>query len=181
MRSRLALIIWAFAIGTIADHAAETPTPPPLLARPKVMYYPHGPDSSPIPGTHLFQAVYENDAREVEALLRRGAKPNELSPPGIPPLIEAMGYQTDPKIADLLLNFGADVNIRTPKNERGQTNNWTPIFYAIYRKRADLVAVLLKHRAKLNIRDVQGKSPADWAKEVKDPAIIKQIIVATDH
>jgi ankyrin repeat protein len=117
----------------------------------------------------------ENDPREVAGLLRRGANPNEPSPPGVFPLIQAMGYQTDPKIAELLIKHGADVNVRTPKNEHGQTNGWSPIFYAIYRKRADLVSVLLKHHAKVTFRDVQGKSPLDWAKEVKDPRMIKEI------
>jgi uncharacterized protein len=121
----------------------------------------------------------ENDAREVEHLLQRGANPNEMSPPGVSPLIEAMGYQTDPRIAELLIKYGADVNVRTPKNERGQTNDWTPIFYAIYRKRTDLVAVLLKHGAKIELRDVQEKSPLDLAREVKDPAIVNQIEAAT--
>jgi ankyrin repeat protein len=139
------------------------------------MYYPHGPNSSPIPMTDLYQAIMENDPREVEGLLRHGANPNEPSPPGVFPLIQAMGYDTQLKIAELLIKHGADVNVRTPKNEHGQTNEWTPIFYAIYRKRSDLVAVLLKHHAKVALRDVQGKSPLDWAREVKNAAMVKQI------
>jgi ankyrin repeat protein len=120
----------------------------------------------------------ENDAQEVEHLLQQGANPNEMSPPGVSPLVEAMGYETDPRIAELLLKFGANVNVLTPKNEHGQTNGWTPIFYAISRKRADLVAVLLKHGAKITLQDVQRKSPLDSAREVKDPAIIRQIEAA---
>jgi len=154
---------------------SDAQSPPPLLARPRAMCYPHGPNSSPIPVTDLYQAIMENDPREVESLLRRGANPNEPSPPGVFPLIQAMGYQTDPKIAELLIKHAADVNVRTPKNEHGQTNGWSPIFYAIYRKRADLVSVLLKHHAKVTFRDIQGKSPLDWAKEVKDPTMIKEI------
>ena len=63
-----------------------------------------------------------------------------------------MDYQTDPKISELLIKYGADVNVLTPKNEHGQTNGWSPIFYAIYCKRADLVNVLLKHHAKVTFR-----------------------------
>jgi ankyrin repeat protein len=66
------------------------------------VYYPHGPGSSPIRVTDLYQAVMENDEREV----------------------------------------------------------------------------LLKHDAKVALRDSWGKSPLDYAKEVKDAAIIKQIEVA---
>ena len=162
------------AIALVAP-LSDAQSPPPLLARPRAMCYPHGPNSSPIPVTDLYQAIMENDPREVESLLRRGANPNEPSPPGVFPLIQAMGYQTDPKIAELLIKHAADVNVRTPKNEHGQTNGWSPIFYAIYRKRADLVSVLLKHHAKVTFRDIQGKSPLDWAKEVKDPTMIKEI------
>jgi ankyrin repeat protein len=165
----------AFAIAVVATAYCSAQSPPPLLARPRAMYYPHGPGSSPIPVTDLYQAIMENDTREVEVLLRRGANPNEASPPGVFPLIQAMDEQTDPTIAELLIRRGADVNVRTPKNEHGHTNGWSPIFYAIYRKRADLVSVLLKHHAKVTFRDVQGKSPLDWAREVKDAAMIKEI------
>ena len=169
-------IILTLSVAVVADCGAQSP--PPLLARPRAVYYPHGPGSSPIRVTDLYHAVMENDEREVEDLLHRGANPNEMSPPGIAPLTEAMGYQTDRKIAELLIKYGADVNVRTPKNEHGQTNEWTPIYYAVNRKRADLVAVLLKHGAKVALRDSWGKSPLDYAKEVKDAAIIKQIEVA---
>jgi uncharacterized protein len=118
-----------------------------------------------------------NDTQLVEALLRQGANPNEISPDGTSPLEGAMGLfvHTDARIAELLLEHGANVNLRRPKNEMGQTNGWTPLFYAVNKKRSDLVAILLKRGAMVNIGDVWGKSPLDWAKEVKAPDIVQQL------
>ena len=82
---------------------------------------------------------------------------------------------TDRRIAELLLERGADPNRRTAKNQFGQTNGWTPLFYAVSAKRSDLVAVLLRHGARVKIRDTRGKSPLDEAKEEHAPDIIKQL------
>jgi TonB family protein len=52
----------------------------------------------------------------------------------------------------------------------------------VYEKRADLVGLLLKHRAKVDITDVQGKSPLYIAKERNAVDIVKQLkdVGATD-
>ena len=167
----------AYIVGVVATWQCDAQSPPPLLARPPRAVYLR-PNKSGIPVTDLCQAILENDARGVEALLQRGADPNDQSPPGLFPLIQAMDYQTDQRIAELLIKYGANVNVRTPKNEYGQTNGWTPIFYAIYKKRADLLSVLLKHHAKVQLRDTRGKSPLDWAKQMKQTAMVKQIEAA---
>ncbi len=168
--------VFALSIVLVGTSLAQTPSPPPLLARPKAAYYPHGPLGSPVPVPDLLQAVMDNDAHQVEALLRQGANPNEAFG-GTSPLEWAMGSfaHTDARIAEVLLEHGANPNLRKAKNQFGQTNGWTPLFYAVHNKRSDLVAILLKHGSRVNIRDAQGKSPLDWAKEMKDAAIIKQI------
>jgi ankyrin repeat protein len=142
------------------------------------MFYPHGPNSSPVPSPELFQAVMENDAREVASLLRQGVDPNQKAPNGYAPLIEAVIKDLDPAICKLLVEHGADVNVITPKGAGGLSNDWTPLFYAVYGKRQEAVAILLKHGAKVNIRDSQGKSPLDRAREAKNEAIIQELKAA---
>jgi hypothetical protein len=168
--------LFTLSIVLVNTSVAQTPSPPQLLARPKAAFYPQGPLGSPVPVPGLLQAVMDNDAQQVEALLRRGANPNEAFAQ-TSPLEWAMGSfaHTDARIAELLLEHGANPNLRKAKNQFGQTNGWTPLFFAVHNKRSDLVAILLKHGAEVNIRDVQGKSPLDCAKEVKDATIIKQI------
>jgi ankyrin repeat protein len=74
--------------------------------------------------------------------------------------------------ASLLLAHGADPNRRTPENLKGHTNDWTPLFYAIYEKRSDLVSLLLRVHANTDIVDIQGKTPLQWALERKTPDIL---------
>src|ERR1700730_3042710 len=142
-------------------------TPPPLLARPRAVYYPHGIHGEAVPVPDLYEAVLQNDKERVKDLLEHGAKPNELAPNGDYPLIESTVWGKDSEICRLLVEHGADVNVVTKPNAKGWSNKWTPLFYAVYRKRAELVSILLAHGAKTNLRDAQGKSPMDLAKEVR--------------
>lgn len=134
----------------------------------------HGPNGE-VPIPLLYQAVLRKDAERVSALLTQGADANEMCPCGTPPLEAAAFQAKDARISELLLAHGADPNRRTPKNLYGSTNGWTPLFYAVYEKRADLVALLLKHRAKIDIVDIQGKTPLMLARERKDPDVIREL------
>ena len=161
----------------VVSGLAQTPTPPPLLARPRAVYL--QPNRPGVAVPDLLQAVMDNDVQQVGALLQRGANPNEAFY-DTSPLEWAMGsfFHTDPRIAELLLEHGAKPNVRKAKNELGQTNGWTPLFYAVVNKRSDLVAILLKHGAQVNLKDIRGKSPLDHAKEVKSDEIVKQLKAA---
>ena len=158
----------------VVSGLAQTPSPPPLLARPRAVYL--RPNRPGVPVPDLFQAVMDNDSQEVNTVLQRGADPNEFFA-GTSPLEMAMGTSsyTDPRIAESLLEHGANPNLRKGKNELGQTNGWTPLFYAVHNKRSDLVALLLKHGAQVNIRDTWGHSPIDQAYKIKSDQIIKQL------
>jgi ankyrin repeat protein len=145
--------------------------PSPLPEGPLVYNGPNGP--VPIPA--LYQAVLRKDSSRVDVLLKDGADSNEMCPCGTSPLEAAVFQAKDAQITELLLAHGADPNRRTPKNLKGSTNGWTPLFYAVYEKRADLVGLLLKHRAKIDIADIQGKTPLMLARERKAPDVIKKL------
>jgi TonB family protein len=145
--------------------------PSPLPSGPLTYQGPNGP--VPIPA--LYEAVLRNDRNKVQSLLQNGADANEMCPCGTSPLEAAVSQVKNAEIAELLLSHSADVNARTPKNAHGTTNDWTPLFYAVYDKRGDLVALLLKYRAKVDVTDIQGASPLYWAKERNSPEIVKQL------
>ena len=147
---------------------AQYMIPSPLPEGPLTYHGPNG--EVPIPP--LFEAVVRRDAQRVDALLTQGADANEMCPCGTSPLQEAVSQAKDAHIAELLLAHGADPNRRTPKNLKGHTNDWTPIFYAIYDKQADLVSLLLRYHAKTDLVDIEHKTPLQWARERKAPDIV---------
>src|SRR5205814_2528560 len=131
----------------------------------------HGPNGE-VPIPPLFEAVMRKDAQRVDTLLTQGADANEMCPCGTSPLQEAVSQAQDARITELLLQHGADPNRRPPKNLKGHTNDWTPIFYAIYDKQADLVSLLLRYHAKTDIVDIEHKTPLQWARERKAPDVV---------
>jgi len=147
---------------------AQYMIPSPLPEGPLTYHSPNG--EVPIPP--LFEAVIRKDARRVDALLTRGADANEMCPCGTSPLQAAVSQAKDSHITELLLAHGADPNRRTPKNLTGHSNDWTPIFYAIYDKQADLVSLLLRFHAKTDFVDIEYKTPLQWARERKAPDIV---------
>jgi len=151
--------------------SAQYVVPSPLPSGPLVYHGPNGP--VPIPA--LYEAILRNDRNKVESFLEHGADPNEMCPCGTSPLEAAVSQVKNAEVAELLLSHGADVNARTPKNRYGTTNDWTPLFYAVYEKRSDLVALLLKYHAKVDVTDIQGASPLYRAKERSSPEIVKQL------
>ena len=150
------------------DSRAQYMIPSPLPEGPLTYHGPNG--EVPIPP--LFESVIRKDAQRVDALLTQGADANEMCPCGTSPLQAAVSQAKDAHITELLLAHGADPNRRTPKNLTGHTNDWTPLFYAIYDKRADLVSLLLRYHAKTDLTDIQGKTPLQWARERKASEIV---------
>lgn len=73
----------------------------------------------------------------------------------------------------LLVANGADVNAANGKGE-------TPLFYAIYMKREDIVAMLLKAGARLDTRTADGRSPLELAQAEKADRIATLLKSALD-
>jgi ankyrin repeat protein len=147
---------------------AQYMIPSPLPEGPLTYHGPNG--EAPIPP--LLEAVIRKDAQRVDALLTQGANGNEMCPCGTSPIQAAVSQAKDAHITELLLAHGADPNRRTPKNLKSHTNGWTPLFYAIYDKRADLVSLLLRYHAKTDLVDIQRKTPLQWARERKASDIV---------
>ncbi|CAN5210674.1 hypothetical protein BH09DEP1_BH09DEP1_3440 [soil metagenome] len=113
--------------------------------------------------TILAAAIYHGYSNIVEYLLSRGAQ-IDLLPKGWPPLIDA-AYWDYQDIVEWLLAAGADVN------QRAENNGVTALIMATDAGHIDMVELLLARGADENIKDDEGESALDHAKE--DPEMMK--------
>lgn len=90
-------------------------------------------------------AIYRGHGEMVDFLLGQGIKASEA---GV--LYLAMEYH--PELAQHLIDQGADVNRRGNRNQ-------TPLHVAARSGREDMVRLLLKYGANVNVRDDDGRSP----------------------
>jgi ankyrin repeat protein len=96
----------------------------------------------------------------VQKLLDADADPNVRDNGGASALFFATH---DPEIAELLLNNGADANL---KNNQGQTA-------LMDSDNPDFVKVLLKHKADPLIKDNQGKTAFDYAAQYRSNEVLE--------
>lgn len=97
----------------------------------------------------------------IEEQIAKGVDPNTLLHSA------AFGGQKD--IVELLINNGADVNLKDGNSE------FTPIFYAIIKNHEMVIDILIKNGADLNAKDKNGDSPLDIAKSVGNDLIIGKL------
>jgi ankyrin repeat protein len=109
----------------------------------------------------VFEAVLHGDALKLKQLLIAGCNPNETSPWGWAPLHQAMYHRIE--IAELLLDYGGDIDAQVSDWGPTPSNGWTPIFYAVSLGRGDLVTELVKRGANINFEDATGKAPLFYA------------------
>ncbi len=95
----------------------------------------------------LSKAAAKGDLVDVQLHLKRGADPKALDANGGTALHSA----ASPGIVDLLIRQGLDVDVQ---NKAG----WTPMHYAVLRKRTAVVQALLAHKADPNVQSTRGKS-----------------------
>ena len=99
----------------------------------------------------LFDAVESGDLAEVERLLDAGADPvATMRISGWAPLHEAC-YHGHPDIARLLLERGADVNVKNKWNDTS--------LHVCWRDNIDSVVLLLDHGADVNARNFNNLTP----------------------
>lgn len=118
----------------------------------------------------LHTAVYAEDSELVTELIARGENVNakDESHSNITPLFLAVGDGTT-KIAETLLNFGAEVNARDDENQ-------TPLMRLDDDASAELVRLLIKYGAKINLTDKQGNTALIVAAEDAKPEVLQELI-----
>ncbi|XP_071803585.1 BRCA1-associated RING domain protein 1-like [Asterias amurensis] len=115
--------------------------------------------------TPLHVAVIKGDVATARLLLQEGADPNSMDNARWTPLHEACNHGHTALVA-LLLDHGALIN--TPGFEHD-----SPLHDAVMNHRLDVVKLLLKRGASLDVRNMHGLTPADYAKSVPMRAALK--------
>ena len=119
--------------------------------------------------TPLHWAVYHVDYDLVDALLKKGAKPNVANEFGSTPLAEAVKLN-HVRLARLLLGAGANVNAA---NEDGQT----ALMLAVRTGDPAIVDALIGSGANVKaIEDWRGQTPLMWAAARSAPEVVKLLI-----
>src|SRR5436190_5198657 len=121
--------------------------------------------------TPLLRAALSGDTTTMRLLVQRGADPNLATLAGTTPLMAAAGvnwavgqtYTESPQASldavSLCLELGADVNAA---NSMGLT----ALLGAVNRGRNDIIELLVKRGARLDIKDKEGRTPLRWAEGV---------------
>jgi hypothetical protein len=114
------------------------------------------------PGLVYAKRVMERQGEEVVRLLIwAGANPDEKGKHDMTALIRAAFYsrsipKVSPQIVKRLLDAGANPNLR-------DVNGWTALMFAAENGSHDIVALLLKHKARTDFKNCAGQTAADIA------------------
>lgn len=122
-----------------------------LIAHPNIDLKARNPDGM----SALMLAVWHQQSRAVQALLRRGAEVNHQDKDGDAAVHGAALYGNT-RILGHLLDAGADPNV---KNKLGGT----ALMWAASYGHSEVVSILLSRGADPRIRDVDGVTAAGWA------------------
>ncbi len=143
--------------------------------------------------------------KQVKTALKNGANVNAKDRRGNTSLLIASGWNSDPKIIELLLKHGAnanDKNVMTalmfasfdnpnPKvvevllnhganvNDKNSSGRTALMFATIKNSHLKRIELLLNHGADVNVKDVTGDTALIWAtntKETANPQIIKALL-----
>ena len=110
----------------------------------------------------------------IEELPKLGVDINGTIFQGYTPLIDAIAMTNDPQAVKALIAAGADVN--APMLE--PLAKVTPLLVAARYRNADVVRELIAAGAKVDVRDKNGKTPLDLAREAKNDAVEKVLMEA---
>ena len=101
--------------------------------------------------TALIKAAASGDVQTVEALLAKGANPNQASARGETPLIAAARAGSVPAVK-VLLSHGANPDLH------GGVNRWTPLMHAIHKNQIGTAQALLEGGAQVDARGRSGET-----------------------
>jgi ankyrin repeat protein len=118
--------------------------------------------------TALMVAVQFNNKNMVRTLLELGADPNRLNIYEETALIMATGLLKDINIIELLIQYGAKINIQ---NKEGNT----PLIFAVNNENEPMIELLLKHGADPKIKNKDNLSAGDYAVKKKSKDMIELI------
>ena len=110
--------------------------------------------------TPLNSAAYCGDLEMVQVLLDYRVDVNAQDDYGFTPLSRAsLGHHSTARVVRLLLDHGADPNVRTWRPDRGST----PLHLAVRNRHIEIARILLEHGANVEAQDEQGRTPVDFA------------------
>jgi ankyrin repeat protein len=114
----------------------------------------HGADVNPkFPNPNpLSEAVAVGSKEIVSYLIEKGADVNKIDDMGFAPVHNAVFKEVNSEILTLLLEHGANPDIKDPNGE-------TPLFYAVRNRDPEKVKILLDHGARLNVTNNKGETP----------------------
>ncbi len=129
-------------------------------------------------GNKLSKAAVNGDLAKVQQCLEKGEKVNDIDKWGWTALHWA-AYYGQPKVAQWLLDHGADPNMKTLKGYGRYNPGITPLILAAYYGHDDIVKALLDKKADASTQDSHGKIAIEYAKEFKFEACVKLLETTT--
>lgn len=119
--------------------------------------------------TPFISAAARGDVSELGRLLEEGADINGQNENGWTALKQAV-VNNEQAAAQFLLEAGAKPNI--PSFDK----KTCPIHNAVRNKNTELVGLLLRHGARVDVIDADGKLPLDYANETNQRDVARQLI-----
>lgn len=117
-------------------------------------------------------------AQKVHELLEKRADPNTKDWSGEAPLHIAVADDYKIKITELLLQYGADINVvdgTGSTEDESQDNGWTPLHRAVIYGQIKSTRLLIEKKADVAKRDKRGQTPLQLAQEQMQPK--REIII----
>ena len=121
----------------------------------------------------LHFATRYSDTETVKELIANNAGINVYNSSGSAPIHFATCFSKDPEMVKALINAGADVNSSEKDKE-----SWAPIHYAAGYNNASVLDLLLKAKAKINVKNGIGWYPIHYAARYGDAVMLKLLIKA---
>ncbi|MDF1590278.1 MAG: ankyrin repeat domain-containing protein [Desulfobacterales bacterium] len=127
--------------------------------------------------TPLGRAAKSGDIKEVESLLSQGANVNEIVTPGLAPLHEAVFNNAPLDIVRLMIDKGADLNMKSCGDGWANTCNCgTPLHITACKGNVNMMKLLIEKGAEIDVPDRWGGTPLVSAAQAGQTAAIRLLI-----